>query len=99
MTVSSSNVGGSNDKTSYIYQLSFSGRQATVVGTTLLKTAHPARSGQIWIDGSQVVGSDYASEHGGIDWWSYPKARKAHSVVPNTPNLAPFGIAVSNAPE
>jgi hypothetical protein len=97
MTVS--NVGGSDNKVSEIYRLSFSGRKASIVETTFLKTAHPARSGQIWIDGSQVIGSDYESLHGGIDWWSYPNAHKHHTVVPNTPNLAPFGIAVSNGSE
>jgi|HubBroStandDraft_5_1064220.scaffolds.fasta_scaffold00651_3 hypothetical protein len=98
MTVS--NVSGSNKKLSAeIYRLSFSGRKATVVGTTFLKTAHPARSGQIWIYANQVISSDYESGHGGIDWWSYPNAHKHHTVVPNTLNLAPFGIAVSNGSE
>lgn len=99
ITVSSASASRSNEKTVYIYRLSVSGQKATVVGTTDLKAAHPARSGQIWIDGSQVVGSDFASLHGGIAWWAYPKARKHHTVVPNTPNMYPFGIVVSNASE
>ena len=99
MTVSSSRDAkhGGNDKVSYVYRLRFSGSDATIVGTTTLKTARPLRSGQIWIDGNQVVGSDYSREGGGIDLWSYPRARKPQSIVPNASNFAPFGIAVSRA--
>ena len=98
VTVSSSRNGrhSGNDKVSYLFRLSFSGSSATIVGTTTLRTAHQTRSGQIWIDGSDVVGSDYAKEHRGIDLWSYPRARNPQSIVPNTANLAPFGIAVSH---
>jgi hypothetical protein len=80
---------------SYLYRLSFSGSGATIVGTTTLRTAHQGRSGQIWIDGSDVVGSDYDRSGGGIDLWPYPRARAPESIVPNTSNFAPFGIAVS----
>jgi hypothetical protein len=100
ITVSSSQNGrkGGDDKVSYLFRLSFSGNVATIIGTTTLRTAHTARSGQIWIDGDHVVGSDYDRHHGGgIDMWSYPRAREPHSVVPNAPNFAPFGIVVSHA--
>jgi hypothetical protein len=98
MTVSSANQGvvGGKYGPAYLYRLRISGKSATVVGTTILKSRRKfLRTGQIWIQGKRAAGSDYFRGRGGVDLWSYPTAGKAHSIVPNKTNLAPFGIAVS----
>jgi hypothetical protein len=101
MTVSSgsASIGQGYDGPLYLYRLSISGGSATVVGTTTLSSKkNRTKSGQIWIQGVRVIGSDYFRGHGGIDSWSYPDARKPQTVVtPNKQSPYPFGIVVSPA--
>jgi hypothetical protein len=81
-----------------LYRLHISGDSATVVGTTTLSSKKNARrTGQIWIQGKRVLGSDYYRHSGGVDSWSYPSAGKSRRIVPYSGEFDPFGIVVSPA--
>lgn len=94
----SQNVGVGYDGPISLYRLHISKDSASVVGTATLSSKKNARrTGQIWIQGKRVLGSDYNRHSGGVDSWSYPDARKARSIVPNSGEVDPVGIAVSLA--
>jgi hypothetical protein len=81
-----------------LYRLHISGNSATIIGTTTLSSKNDVRrTGQIWIQGKRVLGSDYYHHIGGVDSWSYPNAGKSRSIVPNRGEVDPFGIVVSPA--
>lgn len=94
MTVSSALA----KKPVYVYRLRISGDSGVVVGTTTLSSKkNTLKSGQIWIQGNDVLRADYFIGKGGIDSWSYPKAAQPRTIVGNKAYLSPFGIAVSSA--
>lgn len=81
---------------SYLYRLHFSGSKATTIGTTILASPrNRRRSGQIYIYGSRVLGSDYRHDEGGVDSWAYPNATKSQKLVPNVSGFDPYGIVIS----
>jgi hypothetical protein len=94
MTVSST----AYNKPTYLYRLRIAGDSAIVVGTTTLRSKRNSlRTGQFWIQGKRVVGSDYFKGLGGVDLWPYPTTGKPRTIVPNKENFEPSGIAVSPA--
>lgn len=96
MTVSSASA--REDNPSYIYQLNTFGGRAKTVGTTTLRSDRGKyRTGQISIYGTHVLSSHYKGGAGGVDLWSYPNARKAHTLIRKAPRVYPWGLVVSGA--
>jgi hypothetical protein len=97
MTVSAANanLGSGRYQPSYVYRLTISGSTATTVSTTTYTGKRKIMTGQVSIDGNHLIASHYHAG-GGVDFWSYPNAGKAHTLVPTTSGVAPFGIVVSH---
>jgi hypothetical protein len=100
MTISSLSAHNGLSGPVKIYQLSLSGTNASVIGTTTLKAKGDQPFGQTWIQGSTIVG--FNQYHGpNILFWPYKKGGKAtHEIQP--PKLKtgghPTSVTVSVPP-
>lgn len=96
MTVSAANadLGSGRYQPSYVYRLKIAGSTATTISTTTYTGNRKIMTGQVWIEGNHVIASHYHAG-GGVDFWSYPNAGKAETLVPTTSGVNPWGIAVS----
>lgn len=77
-----------------IYQLSISGTNATVVGTTTLNFKKNRHRGQTWIYKSNIIGSD-SYKGGNVSTWSYPQGGKPSQTIEKIPDIELLGITVS----
>ncbi|HEX3456351.1 MAG TPA: hypothetical protein VHR97_00205 [Candidatus Baltobacteraceae bacterium] len=96
MTVSSNKDDGNPV---FLYQLSISRNKATVVGTTTLQSEKNHHEGQLWIDGSSVVGIFSNKGKGGVASWDYPEGGNPTLQINHIVNRAQyslFGITVSD---
>jgi hypothetical protein len=97
MTVSSANanLGSGRYQPSYVYRLKIAGSTATTVSSTTYTGRRKIMTGQVWTDGNHLIASHYHAG-GGVDYWSYPNAEKAKTLIPTASGVAPFGIVVSH---
>jgi hypothetical protein len=86
-----------------VYQLSISGSQAKVIGTTKLVALRPnMHGGQSWIQGNAIVGIDYRNNEGWVSYWAYPKGgeptHNIRNIVPlNQGQLTGLTISVASS--
>lgn len=79
-------IGDTGVKPSVVYRFTISGTHAKRVGTTTLDGTTSVR--QFWIDGTQIIGPDFASR---VGLWKYPQGGKATQTI----DVPGFGAAVS----
>jgi hypothetical protein len=92
ITISSSSKEG--DGPLSVYRLRITGNSAEVLGTTSLASKKNRYSGQLWIQGSSVLGAAYDKGRGDVAFWAYPKGGDPSRKIANVSGSL-WGVAVS----
>jgi hypothetical protein len=78
-----------------VYQLSISGTNADVIGTTELVFKKNRHRGQTWIYGGSIIGAD-SYKDGNVSTWSYPRGGKPNQTIEKIPDIELMGVTVSH---